>query len=111
VRPRALSMARPSKKLLSRRFLQEFGVLQQAVRDLGQQRGALLRIFVLSRSATTASAQREHWLEFVWVDQEYRVAVQRLARFCERHQVEQRDAGEQLLPATRGTPRPLNDLR
>jgi hypothetical protein len=63
--------------------MKEFGALQENVRELSAQRLAVLRIFVLSRNATTQQAQREYWREFTWVDQEYRVAVQRLARFCE----------------------------
>jgi len=38
-----------------------------------------------SRNATTPIAQREFWLEFSWIDQEYRVAVGRLAQFCLRY--------------------------
>ena len=69
-------------KLLSRRALDELGELQAQVRKLSTERNAALRIFTASRSVAIASAQRELWLEFSWVDQEYRVAVRRLARFC-----------------------------
>jgi hypothetical protein len=41
-----------------------------------------LRLFLASRHATTLSAQREFWLEFSWLDQEYRAAVHQLAQFC-----------------------------
>ena len=44
-----------------------------------------LRIFIASRHAATAMAQRDFWLEFSWADQEYRVAVHRLAEFCACH--------------------------
>jgi len=37
------------------------------------------------RRSTTLVAQREFWLEFCWLDQEYRDAVRRLARFCLEH--------------------------
>jgi hypothetical protein len=42
-------------------------------------------MFLASRNTTTAIAQREFWLEFAWVDQEYRIAVRRLAQFCTEH--------------------------
>jgi hypothetical protein len=38
-----------------------------------------------SRRAATSLAQRDFWLEFTWVDQEYRIAVRRLAQFCSEH--------------------------
>jgi hypothetical protein len=43
-------------------------------------------MFIASRNTTTAMAQREFWLEFTWADQEYRIAVRRLAQFCSEHQ-------------------------
>jgi hypothetical protein len=69
-------------KLLSRRALDELGTLQDAMQQLAAHRNAALRIFIASRNATTAMAQREFWLEFAWVDQEYRAAVRKLAQFC-----------------------------
>ena len=72
-------------KLLSRRALDELGELQALVRKLSTDRNAALRMFTASRSVAIASAQREFWLEFAWLDQEYRVAVRRLARFCVEH--------------------------
>ena len=72
-------------KLLSRRALAELGELQGLVRKLVTDRNVALRIFTASRSVAIASAQREFWLEFSWLDQEYRVAVRRLARFCVEH--------------------------
>ena len=71
--------------ILSRRALDELGSLQSAVHSLCAERNAALRRFIASRHAATAIAQREFWLEFAWVDQEYRVAVQRLAEFCRNH--------------------------
>lgn len=83
---------RTSRALLSRRFTREIRPLQEAVRDVGSQRATMLRIFVLSRGVTTAQAQFEHWLEFTWLDQEYRVAVQRLVSFCASHEPPPRSA-------------------
>jgi len=71
--------------ILSRRALEELGALQTAVHRLCGERNAALRRFTASRYAATAMAQREFWLEFAWTDQEYRVAVQRLAEFCRDH--------------------------
>lgn len=71
--------------ILSRRALEELGSLQTAVHTLCSERNAALRRFVASRHAATVLAQREFWLEFAWADQEYRVAVQRLAEFCRDH--------------------------
>ncbi len=73
------------KRLLSRRALDELGTLQSVVRDLTTHRNAALRIFVASRNTTTPMAQREFWLEFSWIDQEYRAAVRKLALFCAHH--------------------------
>lgn len=72
-------------KLLSRRALEELGSLQSTVRELAQGRNMAFRIFTASRFVAIASAQREFWLEFSWLDQEYRVAVRRLAQFCNEH--------------------------
>jgi hypothetical protein len=55
------------------------------VRELAANRNAALRIFMASRNTTTPIAQREFWLEFSWVDEEYRAAVRRLAQFCRNH--------------------------
>ncbi len=73
------------KRLLSRRALYELGRLQAKVRELTADRNAALRMFVASRNSTTALAQREFWLEFSWIDQEYRAAVRNLAQFCQHH--------------------------
>ena len=75
----------PPVKILSRRTLYELGALQGAVRKLATDRNIALRLFIASRNAATRPAQQEFWLEFSWVDQEYRVAVRRLAQFCASH--------------------------
>jgi len=72
-------------KFLSRRALEELGALQASVHELGVHRNTALRLFVASRYAATAIAQRDFWLEFAWTNQEYRVAVRRLAEFCNAH--------------------------
>ena len=79
------NQARQAARFLSRRALEELGTLQASVPDLAAHRNAALRVFVASRRAATALAQRDFWLEFVWVDQEYRIAVRRLAQFCADH--------------------------
>jgi hypothetical protein len=73
-------------KLLSRRALDQLGNLQASVQELAVHRNTALRMFMASRNTTTAIAQREFWLEFAWIDQEYRIAVRRLAQFCSDHQ-------------------------
>ena len=55
------------------------------MQDLATHRNAALRMFITSRNTTTVVAQREFWLEFSWVDQEYRAAVRKLAQFCLRY--------------------------
>jgi hypothetical protein len=72
-------------KLLSRRALEELAVLQAKMQELARDRNAALRMFIASRETTTYVSQREFWLEFSWVDQEYRMAVHRLAKFCLEH--------------------------
>ena len=72
-------------KPLSRRTLDELGTLQASMQELAAHRDTALRMFMASRNTTTAKAQREFWLEFGWVDQEYRIAVRRLAQFCAAH--------------------------
>jgi hypothetical protein len=73
-------------KLLSRRALEQLGTLQASVQELATDRNAALRMFIASRNSTTVVAQREFWLEFAWIDQEYRIAVRRLSQFCTEHQ-------------------------
>ena len=72
-------------RVLSRQALEELGQLQSTVRKLSADRNVALRIFTTSRFVAIASAQYEFWLEFSWLDQEYRVAVRRLAQFCTQH--------------------------
>jgi hypothetical protein len=72
-------------RLLSRRALEELGALQDAMQELAAHRSAALRMFITSRNTTTPIAQREFWLEFSWIDQEYRAAVRKLAQFCSRY--------------------------
>lgn len=86
-------------RLPSRRTQEELSALQDKVQALGGPRNVALRMFDASRSSTTLLAQRDFWLEFCALDQEYRHAVRRLARFCLEH----RDG----LQATGGTPRLL----
>jgi hypothetical protein len=69
-------------KLFSARAFDHLSALQAAVRTLAVERNLALRMFTASRNAATALAQREFWLEFAWLDQEYRMAVRRLAQFC-----------------------------
>jgi hypothetical protein len=84
--------------ILSRRALEELGTLQTTVHRLCGERNAALRRFMASRHAATAIAQREFWLEFAWTDQEYRVAVQRLAEFCRDHREGSRRGVKMLSP-------------
>ena len=81
----APSHAAQVARFLSRRALDELGALQASVHELGVHRNTALRIFIASRHAATALAQRDFWLEFAWANQEYRIAVQRLAQFCVEH--------------------------
>ena len=71
--------------LLSRRVRAQLGALQTLTHELGVQRNLALRLFVTSHHCATEDTQREFWLEFIWADQEYRMAVRRLAEFCEEH--------------------------
>ena len=70
---------------MSRRLLAQLGSLQSEVVQAASERNTAFRIFVSSRHTTTATAQREFWLEFLWLHQEYRMAVRRLAQFCAAH--------------------------
>ncbi|HWZ62288.1 MAG TPA: hypothetical protein VNX02_04650 [Steroidobacteraceae bacterium] len=73
---------RPPQPKLSRRGSAGLGALEASVQKLGMHRRAALRLLLTSRNATTTPAQREFWLEFSWIDEEYRAAVRRLAAFC-----------------------------
>lgn len=66
----------------SRRMQAQLATLQTSVLELATRRNTALRLLSASRRAATFEAQREFWLEFSWVDQEYRIAVNRLAKFC-----------------------------
>jgi hypothetical protein len=79
-------------KLLSRRARDELGALQDAMQELATHRNMALRMLIASRNATTRVAQREFWLEFSWIDQEYRAAVRKLAQFCLRYRQARPDA-------------------
>ncbi len=79
-------------KLLSRRALEELGALQDAMQELAAHRSAAFRMLVTSRSTTTPDAQREFWLEFSWIDEEYRAAVRKLALFCAQYRQGPRSA-------------------
>jgi hypothetical protein len=70
---------------LSRRTLLQLRALEANVQELATNRRRAFQLLRASRGATTHVAQREFWLEFAWLDQEYRVAVHRLARFCVQH--------------------------
>jgi hypothetical protein len=72
-------------RILWRQAQEELSALQATVNVLGAPRNAALRRFMASRYATTPTAQREFWLEFSWLDQEYRAAVRRLAVFCREY--------------------------
>jgi hypothetical protein len=72
-------------KGLSRRTLEELGTLQARVRKLGVHRNTALRLFIVSRYAATAVAQRDFWLEFAEATRQYHLAVRRLAEFCTAH--------------------------
>lgn len=74
---------------LSRRARTRLGLLQASVCKLAAERNEALRLFIASRHATTPAAQREFWLEFSWVDQEYRAAVHQLAEFCRQRSAAQ----------------------
>jgi hypothetical protein len=78
---------------LSRRARTRLGLLQASVSKLAAQRNEALRLFIASRHATTPAAQREFWLEFSWVDQEYRAAVHQLPEFC-RQRLEAQTAAD-----------------
>jgi hypothetical protein len=78
-------MGRRYPWVLSRRARAELGVLQANLHALGVQRSRALRMLVASRHAATTAAQQEFWLEFACADQEYRVAVLRMAQFCAQH--------------------------
>ena len=81
-------------RLPSRRAQEELSALQDKVQALAGPRNVALRMFDASRRSTTLLAQRDFWLEFSSLDQEYRDAVRRLARFCLEHRDGLRATGE-----------------
>jgi len=68
--------------LLSHRALAELVALQAAVRELAHKRNAALHVLRASRNVAAPDAQERYWLEFSWRDQNYRLAVRKLAQFC-----------------------------
>jgi hypothetical protein len=76
----------PARRRLSRRAIHQLRLLESTVRKLSSDRSRALELLRASRGATTHLAQRDFWLEFAWLDQEYRVAVHKLATFCGEHQ-------------------------
>ena len=72
-------------KLLSTRARAELWKLQAALHKIADERNEVLKILLDSPGVITADAQRELWLEFSWIDQEYRFCVMQLVEFCERH--------------------------
>lgn len=72
-------------KLLSTRACAELWRLQSSLRKAAVERDTVLRILLANRNVITPSAQRELWLEFACMDQEYRYAVMQLAGFCGAH--------------------------
>ena len=82
---RGLIRPKQPRGFLSCHALKELGTLQASVRALRGRRALALRMFVASRHATTAAAQREFGQEFSWLDRKYRAAVRRLAQFCLEH--------------------------
>jgi hypothetical protein len=95
--------------ILTRRARGELSALQATVHALGAPRNAALRRFVASRHSITPLAQHEFWLEFSWLDQEYRAAVRRLAQFCLLHKEgSHRRLRIALTPAPRAHARPAS---
>lgn len=72
-------------KLLSTRARAQLWKLQDAVRQADQEREKILRVLLNAREALAPQARHELWLEFSWMDQEYRFHVLQLTCFCERH--------------------------
>ena len=72
-------------KLLSTRARAELWKLQTALHKIADERNAILKMLLDSPGVLTAGAQHELWLEFSWLDQEYRFCVAQLVAFCEKH--------------------------
>ncbi len=67
---------------LTRDARRELSALQDEVHRRRVERDAVLRRFNTARVSTTPAAQPDFWLEFIWVNQEYRFAVRQLADHC-----------------------------
>lgn len=67
---------------ITRKALRQLGTLQAEMIEREAERTAALRMLLASRAVTTPPVQREYFFEFVWLDQDYRVAVKRVADFC-----------------------------
>jgi hypothetical protein len=80
-----------SSRKLSSRFFVELDALESEVTNQAQEREGALRRLVASQGAATRSAQATFWESFLVIDQEYRAAIGKLARFCrsnlDRHPV------------------------
>lgn len=77
--------AAPWARALSASALERLGVLQTNMRRQAALRATALRLLLASRTATTCGAQREFWLEFLCAENEYRLAVVSLMRFCRQY--------------------------
>lgn len=71
-------------KAFSTRFRIRLRRLQSDLQKAANDRDSVVQHLLASRAVLTAEAQRELWMEFVWLQQEYRMAVCRLAEFCEQ---------------------------
>ena len=79
------------RRILPVRIRRQLNDLESALGEARAARGFALGVFRASVASANASAQREYWLEFSWLDQEYRVAVRKLAVYCARRTLEQAD--------------------
>jgi hypothetical protein len=70
---------------MSTRARAQLWKLQESVRGTARERDRLMRVLNSSRTALTAEARHELWMEFSLADQEYRFAVAELAQFCNHH--------------------------
>lgn len=70
--------------MLSNRSRVKLWQLQSAVRRAAEDRRIAVRLLISSRYAATRSAQREFWLEFALINEEYRAAMRSLAEFCQK---------------------------
>jgi hypothetical protein len=69
-------------KRLSAKARRKLGELQQDVLRLAADRSLSIRVLSAARSTTMPSAQSDFWLEYLWIEHEYRCAVKRLAQYC-----------------------------